>query len=82
MKRCLHLYIISLHCILFFFSSLFFSISFPNSRYQIRFNHNFNINTFQLLLLLSLNAQTNKLQHGALFPLFNIIVSGQGDPTI
>jgi hypothetical protein len=54
----------------------------PNSRFQIRSNPNFNINTFLLLLSLSLNAQTNILHHDALFPLFNIVVSIQVDPMI
>jgi hypothetical protein len=55
---------------------------FQNSRFQIRFNSNFNINTVLLLLLLSLNAQINKLQHDALFPLLNVVVSSHGDPMI
>jgi hypothetical protein len=47
------------------------------SKLQIRLNLILIIN-----ILLLLNAQTNKLQHDALFPLFNIFVSSQDDPMI
>jgi hypothetical protein len=76
----IYIFFFTLH-IGFSYSLLFFSNSFLISRLQIRFNPNFNINIFLLLLLL-LNEQTNKLQHDALFPLFNMVVSGQGDPMI
>jgi hypothetical protein len=52
-------------------------LPFSNSISPIRWIPNFSIN---ILLLLLLNAQTNNLQHDALFTLFNIIVSSQCDP--
>jgi hypothetical protein len=70
----IYIFFFTLYIVFLFFSSLFFYISFPNSRFQIRFN------TLLLLLLLSLNAQTNKLQHDALFLLFNVVVNSQVDP--
>jgi hypothetical protein len=75
---CIFLYIV--YRVSLFSSFLFYFIS--NVRFQLRFNPNFNINEFLLLLLVSLNAQTNKLQHDALFSVFNTIVGSQGDPMI
>jgi hypothetical protein len=49
----------------FLSSPLFFSNSFPNSRFQIEFNPHFNTSIFLLLLSLLVNAQTIKLQHDA-----------------
>jgi hypothetical protein len=55
-----------------------------NFIFPIRLNLIFIINIFLLilLLLLLLNAQNNKLQHYALFLLFNVVVSSQCDPMI
>jgi energy-coupling factor transporter transmembrane protein EcfT len=81
MKRCVfYIFFFTLY-IGFSFSPLFFSNSFSISRLQIRLNLIPIISVLLLLLLLLLlNAQTNKLQHDALFPLFNMVVSGQSDP--
>jgi hypothetical protein len=74
MKRQIYLYIFSSYCIYGFpFSSLSFIYYFQILDFKLGLTLIIIINVFLLILLLLLNAQTIKLQHDALFSLFNII---------